>query len=272
MQFIQNGKITLVGAGPGDPDLITVKGVKAITCADVVLYDALSNEALLDYAPETAERIFVGKRAGQHSHKQEDINALIAQKAMEGNHVVRLKGGDPFVFGRGHEELEYAQLFDLPVEIIPGISSCIAVPELQAVPLTRRNYSESFWVITATKKLAEFSSDIQLAAQSTATVVILMGVRKLPFIVEAFKENKRGNAPVMIVQNGSLPQQKVVLSTVDHIEEAVKNSGLSSPAVITIGEVVKLHPLYSESIDESDRKPNIASKSEEIQVLATANI
>ena len=241
MKMKNIGSITLVGAGPGDPDLITLKGVKALNKAEVVLYDALSNPELLSYARD-AEHIFVGKRPDVHRYKQEDINLLLVQKALAGKNVVRLKGGDPFIFGRGHEEIEYAKCFNIDTFIVPGISSCISVPELQEVPLTRRGVCENFFVLTATTREAAFSKDIAVAATSTATVVILMGMKKLPLIVEEFLKNDRDKTPVMIVQNGSLPNEKFVLGTIDTILEDVENAGLSSPAIITIGEVVRLHP------------------------------
>ena len=247
---MKNAKLTLVGAGPGDPDLITIKGMKALQSADVILYDALANPALLEYAPTNAEKIYVGKRAGFHKMKQEEINFLIIQKALQGQHVVRLKGGDPFVFGRGHEEMEYAECFGIETAVVPGISSSIAVPELQKVPLTRRGVSESFWVVTATTKEGKLSNDIALAAQSTATVVILMGMRKLPLIVEEFKKNGQEKTPVMIVQNGSRLNQQIGLGTVENILQVVAQEGLSSPAIIVVGEVVKLHPyLNYESVE-----------------------
>lgn len=235
------GKLSLVGAGPGDPDLITLKGVKTLNAADVVLYDALANPALLEHAPTNAEKIFVGKRAGHHRLSQDEINLLIVQKALQGNHVVRLKGGDSFVFGRGHEEMEFARNFEIETTIVPGISSSISVPALQEIPLTRRGISESFWVMTATTKEGKFSQDIAIAAQSTATVVVLMGMRKLPQIVDAFLAQNKADLPVMIVQNGSRPNEQKVLGTIDSIEEKVANSGISTPAIIVIGEVVKLH-------------------------------
>ena len=185
-------KITLVGAGPGDPELITVKGLKAIQSADVILYDALANPALINEAPQDALKIYVGKRAGKHKLKQEEINLLLVQSAFLHGHAVRLKGGDSFVFGRGHEEIEFARAFDIPTSIVPGISSCIAVPELQEVPLTRRGLNESFWVITATTRSGKLSKDMSLAAQSTATVVVLMGMRKLPEIMRMFRSRVPG--------------------------------------------------------------------------------
>ena len=172
-------KLTLVGAGPGDPDLITVKGMKAIASADVILYDALVDKDLLNYAKTDAIKIFVGKRGGKRSIKQEQINLLIVKYAYQYGSVVRLKGGDPFVFGRGHEELEYAENFGILTEIIPGITSAISVPALQGIPVTRRGISESFWVITGSTKEGRLSKDIELAAQSTATIVVLMGMNKL---------------------------------------------------------------------------------------------
>jgi uroporphyrin-III C-methyltransferase len=235
-------KITLVGAGPGDPELITVKGLKAIQSADVILYDALVNPVLLEEVPETTRKIFVGKRAGNHRLPQDEINLLLVQSAFLYGHAVRLKGGDSFVFGRGHEELEFARAFDIPTSVIPGISSCIAAPELQEVPLTRRGVNESFWVITATTSSGELSNDIHLAAQSSATVVILMGLGKLNEIVQLFKNNDKSDTPVMVVQHSSLKQEKFALGTINTIQEEVKTKGLKTPAVIVVGEVVSLHP------------------------------
>jgi uroporphyrin-III C-methyltransferase len=235
-------KISLVGAGPGDPDLITVKGLKTLTTADVVLYDALANEALLTHAPAHALKIFVGKRSGKHSIRQEHIESMMVKLAFEKGHVVRLKGGDPYVFGRGHEELEYIHQFGIAVEVVPGISSAIAVPASQQIPVTRRDISESFWVVTATTKNKAFSQDLHLAAASSATIVILMGLRKLPEIVEAFRQAGKPDHPVMVVQNGTLPHEKCVVSTIAAVENAVREQGISTPAVIVVGNVVSLHP------------------------------
>jgi len=242
-------KITLVGAGPGDPELITVKGLKALQSADVVLYDALSNPALLAEAPADALKIYVGKRANNHRYKQEEINLMIVQHALNYGHVVRLKGGDPFIFGRGHEELEYAQSFGIETHVVPGISSSIAVPELQGVPLTRRGVNESFWVITGTTSSGEISKDITLAAQSSATVVILMGMRKLSQITHLFKKQGKSNTPVMIVQNGSMPNEQMVHGSVSTIVDIVQEQSISSPAIIVIGEVVDLLPERMEEFE-----------------------
>ena len=167
-------KLTLVGAGPGDPDLITVKAIQALGKADIILYDALVNKEILQYVAAGVKKIFVGKRSGKHSLKQEQINNLIVDLAFTYGNVVRLKGGDPFVFGRGYEEIEYADSFNIETEVIPGISSSVGVPGLAGIPVTHRGLSESFWVITGTTRTGELSRDIKLASQSTATVVILM--------------------------------------------------------------------------------------------------
>lgn len=242
MSNANSARITLVGAGPGDPDLITLKGIKALRQADVVLYDALVNEEILDEAPAEALRVFVGKRAGKHSHKQEEINLLLVQYAYNYGHVVRLKGGDSFVFGRGHEELAYANNFDIPVTVVPGISSCIAVPELQGVPPTRRGVNESFWVLTGTTRSGNLSNDIAIAAQSSATAIILMGMRKIRQIMAAFAAEGKENTPVMVIQNGSLPNERTVLGTVQDISDRVEAEGIGSPGIIVVGEVVHLHP------------------------------
>lgn len=235
----QISKLTLVGAGPGDPDLITVKGIKALADAEVVLYDALANEELLSYASSRAKKVFVGKRAGQHYLQQHEINRLIVKYAKNNKNVVRLKGGDPFVFGRGLEEIEYAQKHGIETSIVPGISSALAVPAMQNIPLTHRGISDSFWVVTGTTKSGAFSRDLQFAAQSNATVVILMGMKNLDKIIEVFKASNKSNTPVAIVQNGSRHDEKLCLGTVFTISEEVQEKGLSSPAIIIIGEIVR---------------------------------
>ena len=172
---------------------------------------------------------------------------MIVHYAHHFGHVVRLKGGDPFVFGRGFEEMDYAKKHGVPSSVVPGISSAIAVPEMQGIPLTFRGASESFWVTTATLANGELSKDLQLAAQSTATIVILMGMHKLPEIAELFIHAGKAATPVAIIQNGTLPEEKVVLSQIHSILEAVAQGDISSPAVIIIGEVVRQHPLYPSS-------------------------
>ncbi|MCQ0110620.1 uroporphyrinogen-III C-methyltransferase [Zhouia amylolytica] len=247
-------KLTVVGAGPGDADLITLKGIKALQSADVVLYDALVNKELLDHAPH-AEQIFVGKRKGCYTYGQDQINELIVARGHSHGHVVRLKGGDPFVFGRGAEEMEYAALHGLITEFVPGISSSLAVPGYQNVPLTKRGSSESFWVITGTTKDHKISGDVELAARSTATVVILMGMGKLAEIVKLFKQEGKHELPVAIIQNGTTPEEKVGVGTVNTIETIVKDQNLANPAIIVLGSVVN----HREQILSLQEKINIES-------------
>ncbi len=237
-------KITLVGAGPGDTDLISLKGLKALSTADVVLYDALVGEALLEYIPKTAVRVFVGKRANHHAYSQLEINQMMVTFARSHGHVVRLKGGDPFVFGRGGEELEYAAQHQIPTSVVPGISSSIALAGLQGIPLTYRGVSESFWVITGATTAGSISSDIYTAAKTAATVVVLMGLNKLAEIVQIYQEAGRGKLPIAVIQNGSLPDEKIALGTMDTIVAHVKDQEIGAPAVIVIGEVVAKHKQF----------------------------
>lgn len=239
---MKSSKLILVGAGPGDPDLISVKGAKALAKADVILYDTLSHPALLDYASSKAEKIYVGKRAGSSQNSQEKINNLIVEKALQNKWVVRLKGGDPFVFGRGYEELTFARSHNIPVEVVPGISSCTAIGELQQIPLTKRGINESFWVTTGVTRNGGVSNDIELAARTTATIAILMGMTNLPKIVDIFRKNGKSTTPVAVIQQGSLPEEKIALGTIDTITEEVEKNKLTNPALILIGEVVRLHP------------------------------
>ena len=239
-------KLTLVGAGPGDVDLITVKAIRALKTADVVLYDALVNEDLLDYINSDAEIIFVGKRRGCYRYQQEQINELIVARANSKGHVVRLKGGDPFIFGRGAEEMEYAESFGIETAFVPGISSSLAVPAYQNIPLTKRGSSESFWIITGTTKDHKLSNDIKLAAKSNATVVVLMGMGKLPDIIALFQQENKNDLPVAIIQNGTRANEKVGIGTVDTILEIVKENELSNPSIIVLGEVVNHRQIISD--------------------------
>ena len=239
MHNLKIPKVTLVGAGPGDPELLTLKGVKALAEAQVVLYDALLSEEILEYAPAEAIKIYVGKRKGNHAYSQAEINQLLVDNALTYGNVVRLKGGDSFVFGRGSEEIEFVSRFGIQTEVIPGISSVVAVPACQGISVTKRGVSESFWAITGTTSDNELSNDVELAAQSTATVVILMGMTKLPQIISLFQKHGKGTLPIAIIQDGTTANEKVGIGTIDTITEIVKKQNLSSPAVIVIGEVVR---------------------------------
>ncbi len=230
-----NGHISLVGAGPGDPELITLKGVQALQQSEVVFYDALVNEALLEHAQQ-AVKYFVGKRGGERSFPQEDINQLLVNTALEGKRVVRLKGGDVSVFARAAEELQYIQLFNIPTVVIPGISCYSGIAAQHQVPLTKRCEFESFWVTTGHTCKGTISKDMDLAAQSSATVVILMGMQKLIEIVEVFKKYKPCKYPLAIVQHGTTPQERSIVGNLSNIVELVHEHRIGSPAVIFIGE------------------------------------
>lgn len=236
---LKTPKLTVVGAGPGDVELITLKAIKAIESADVILYDALINEELLKYASKESELIFVGKRKGCYAFQQEQINELIVSKAKEKGHVVRLKGGDPFVFGRGAEEIDYVKPYGLETFMVPGISSALAVPAYKGIPLTKRGAAESFWVITGTTKAHKLSGDVAIAAKSSATVVILMGMGKLDEIVRIFSEENKRDTPIAIIQEGTTENEKSGFGTISTICEIVKEKQLANPAIIIIGEVVK---------------------------------
>jgi uroporphyrin-III C-methyltransferase len=237
--FHKEPRLTLVGAGPGDPELITVKGINALKSADVVLFDALVSTQILDLIPAGVPAISVGKRANAHSYTQDEINELIVEMAFMYGHVVRLKGGDPFVFGRGSEEVEVAARHGIQAVIVPGISSAIAVPASINIPVTARGVSESFWVVTGTTKSGEISGDVSLAAQSSATVVILMGVSKLAAIMDLFKAHGKAETPVAVIQDGTRPTQKNIIGTVSTIAALATIESAGSPAIIIIGEVVR---------------------------------
>jgi len=230
-------KLTLVGAGPGDPELITLKAIKALKSADVVLYDHLASNELLEYCPEETEKIYVGKRGHKRGIQQDQINELIALKAIEKGHVVRLKGGDPFVFGRGVEEINYVTARGISASYIPGISSVNSIG-LSGIPLTDRNHADGYWVITGHKKDGSLSKDIALAAQSSSTIVILMGMSKLPEIESIFTELGKVNVPVAIIQQVSTKAERLAIGKTGDLVHLAELNQMVNPAVIVIGEVV----------------------------------
>lgn len=244
-KIIKEPRITLVGAGPGDADLITLKGLKALQTADVVLYDALVNDELLAFAPASAVKVYVGKRSGDPSFSQDAINKLMIDYAINYGHVVRLKGGDPFVFGRGFEEMDFAASYSIPASVVPGISSAIGVPGMQHIPVTHRGLSESFWVVTGTTANGQVSNDIYEAARSKATVVILMGLSKLEEIVTIFKKEGKNQLPVAVIQSGTTKDEKVAIGVVNTIVEVVEEMKIAAPAMMVFGEVVSLHPAFA---------------------------
>lgn len=239
-----NSRITLVGAGPGDADLITVKGAKALKSADVVLYDALANKALLDYTSTQCIKIYVGKRYDNHSLPQEQINQLLVESALKYGHAVRLKGGDPIVFGRAMEEIAYAEAMGITTEVISGISSCIAVPTALKIPVTKRGLADSFWVMTGHTRSKQLPTDIHLAAQSKATVVILMGLNKLEEITAIFSHHGKSDIPIAIIQNGTCHNEQFIIGKVNDINSKIELKHKNQPSVIVIGEVVSLNKSY----------------------------
>lgn len=231
-------KLTLVGAGPGDPELISLKGIKALKKAKVILYDALVDPSLLKYAKKKCLKVYVGKRAGIHSLSQNEINQLIVDYALTYGHVIRLKGGDPFVFGRGFEEILFAESNGIATAIVPGITSALAVPAMQGIPITCRGMNESFWVLTGHTLNGKLSEDIKLAAKSSATIVILMGMSNLSNFVKIFKSLNKNDTPIAIIQNGTLENEKMVIGNMDNIEFLVSEKGIKNPAIIVVGNVV----------------------------------
>ena len=231
-------RLTVVGAGPGDPELITLKAIKAIASAQAVLYDALVDKSLLEHCSPTCEQIYVGKKPGE-SHSQAAINELIVEKAYALGHVVRLKGGDPFVFGRGQEEIEFAKSYGLLTGYIPGISSSYAAAGAADIPLTVRGVNESFWVMTGTKSDGSLSEDLKLGLQSTATLVILMGMSQLAEIASLCQQYGKGEISAAIIQNGTMANQRIGISTAAELENLAKKEDLRNPAIIVIGEVVR---------------------------------
>ena len=231
--------ITLIGSGPGDIELITVKGLNALKKADVILYDSLVNLDLLDYAP-IAKKIFVGKRKGFKAYSQEEINQLLVDSALKFGNAVRLKGGDSFVFGRGYEEILHAEKYNIPTEVVPGISSSISVPALAGIPVTHRALSNSFHVISATLADGKINPEIQKTTELNGTVVILMGLSKLNEIVEIYQKNGKANSKIALISNGSLPNQEVISGEIETIEEQLIQNPIPAPAIIVIGEVVGL--------------------------------
>lgn len=234
------GKVYLVGAGPGDPDLITVKGVKTIQQSDVILYDRLVNEELLSYASDMTELIYCGKRPNQHALTQEKINNLLCTFANQGKTVTRLKGGDPFIFGRGGEEAEVLAQNGITFEIVPGITSGSAAPAYAGIPLTHRNHSASVvFVSGASKSGADTEKYWEHLAQGMDTLCIYMGVKNLPIICERLiRHGRDANTPIALVHCGTTERQQTVTGTLENILE--KSSTIQNPAMIIIGEVVRL--------------------------------
>lgn len=232
-------ELIILGAGPGDPELITLKGFKALGRADVVLYDNLANKELLSYTSVECEKIYVGKLPYGAYTPQESIHALISEKAFSKGLVVRLKGGDPFIFGRGYEEMQFARSEGIIASFIPGITT-MQTSGYENIPLTHRNVSEGFWVMTGTKEDGSLSDDLRLAIRSKATVVIYMGMKKLTTIAAVYTECGSGDMPAVVIQHATLPQKKVVKGLICDLPALVEKHHLTHPAIIIIGPVADL--------------------------------
>lgn len=227
----------LVGAGSGDPDLLTIKAHKIISKADVILYDALVNEEIINLN-QTAEKIFVGKRLGFKAMSQQDINELLVQFALKNKLVIRLKGGDPMIFGRAHEEISFCLQHHIDCDVIPGISSISGIVAQHRIPITKRNELESFIVTTGFTVDGEISKDIVQAAQFSTTVIVLMGIHNLSKIIGVFKSYQNKDYPVAIIQNGTTKNEKSVFGTLETIENLVQIYQIKNPALIIFGNAV----------------------------------
>ena len=239
----KKGIVYLVGAGPGDPGLITTKGLHCIETADVLIYDYLAAKAFLSHARPDCECIYVGKKGGDHTLSQEGINQLIAEKAKAGNVVTRLKGGDPFIFGRGGEEAEILVAAGIPFEVVPGVTSAIAGPAYAGIPLTHRQFASTLAFVTGHEDPTKDESNIDWSAlaRGIGTLVFFMGVKNLPNIVQRLCENGRpAQTPVAVVRWGTTARHKTVSGTLENIADKVRQAGIKAPALIVVGEVVTL--------------------------------
>ncbi len=250
------GKVYIVGAGPGDPDLITMKGLKCIQQADVILYDRLVNTELLREARCGAELVYCGKQPKFHTMPQEVINQQLVKYARLGKVVTRLKGGDPFVFGRGAEEVEELMKHNIPYEVVPGITAGIAAPAYAGIPITHRELGNSFAIITGHCKTGE-PTDIkwESLAKGVDTLAIYMGIGNLPHICEQLrKHGKSEDTPVAIIQEGTTYAQKTVTGTIETIVNIASTSNIKNPAIIVIGEVVRFREkLLGHGMGQGDR-------------------
>jgi len=257
LKHLEKGKVYLVGAGPGDPDLITIKGSKVLELADVIVYDRLANPELLGLTREDSEHIYVGKSPDKPSVSQKQINQILVSKALNGKHVARLKGGDPFVFGRGGEECEALRANGVPYEVIPGISSALAAPSFAGIPVTHRKVARSFTVVTGhtIKGTDEFENWYHLVHSDT--LVVLMGVKNLPTISEILIElGKSPDTPAAVIERATFDSQKVAAGTLSNIAE--KAAHLSPPATIVIGELAALsHELAWFRTEEAETEIDI---------------
>ena len=238
----RTGKVWLVGAGPGDPDLLTVKALRLIQAADVVIHDRLVADAIMDLIPESAQRVYVGKARNDHAVPQEDINQLLVDMARAGHQVVRLKGGDPFIFGRGGEEIEQLAESCIPFEVVPGITAASGCAAYAGIPLTHRDYAQSVRFITGHLKENGVNLQWPELLDPQQTLVFYMGLVGLQSICEKLMEYGRDpSTPVAIIEKGTTQTQRVVIATLANIAEKAKEHAVSAPTLTIIGDVVLLH-------------------------------
>ncbi|AGL01509.1 uroporphyrinogen-III C-methyltransferase [Desulfoscipio gibsoniae] len=273
------GTVYLIGAGPGDPGLLTVKGLECIRQADVIVYDRLAGPRLLDQRRADAECIFVGKQPDRHTLTQEEINQLLVEKALQGLTVARLKGGDPFVFGRGGEEAEELVRHDIPFEIIPGITSAIAVPAYAGIPVTHRDFTSTLAIITGNEDPTKETSSIQWSkiATGVGTLIFLMGMGNLPGIAQKLMEHGRDpQTPVALIRWGTRPEQTTLVGSLDNIARLAKEQGFKNPAIIIVGEVVQLRdklkwfenkPLFGKRVLVTRSREQASNLSRAIEML-----
>ncbi|MBK4728532.1 uroporphyrinogen-III C-methyltransferase [Oxynema sp. CENA135] len=244
------GKVYLVGAGPGDPGLLTLKGKTLLEYADVVVYDALVSPQILETINPKAERIDAGKRRGRHSLKQEETTRILIEKARTHAAVVRLKGGDPFVFGRGGEEMEDLIAAGVPVEVVPGVTAGIAAPAYAGIPLTHRHYSSSVTFVTGHEAAGKYRPEVNWSAiaHGSETIVIYMGIHNLPYITrELQKAGLSPETPIALIRWGTRIEQEELIGTIGSIVRQVEETGFEAPAIAAIGSVVKLHEIFGNS-------------------------
>jgi len=249
------GKVYLVGSGPGDPELLTLKARRLIDSAEVIVYDQLPGKAILGSMPESAEKIDVGKYAGNHTMTQSEINEVLVQKAKEGKIVVRLKGGDPYVFGRGGEEAEVLVAEGIEFEIVPGITSAIAVPAYAGIPVTHRESTSMVTFITGHEDPTKEESglDWETLAKFEGTLVIFMGVKRLRRNTEELmKHGKDPKTPVAVIERGTRPDQRVTVGTLENIANLAEERKVKAPAITVIGDVVNLHEILGEQRTGAD--------------------
>ncbi|MBB5172337.1 uroporphyrinogen-III C-methyltransferase [Texcoconibacillus texcoconensis] len=262
----KSGKVFFVGAGPGDPRLITVKGADVLKGADVIIYDRLVNDELLRYAKDGAELIYCGKDPNAPSISQEEIHHLFISQAQKGKVVVRLKGGDPAVFGRVGEEATSCIDYDIPYEIVPGVTAGVAAPAYAGIPLTHRDLGSSFAVVTGQQRSDGKKSSVQWEklATSVDTLVFYMGMKNISYIQEQLIKHGRSlTTPVAVIQWGTYQKQETIVAPLHEITTRVEEAGFASPSIIVVGDVVNLH----ESLSWFENNPGVGKEAERVQVV-----